>query len=654
MKKRIKPRKTAGKRPERILDPELMALMQLVVACRYAEVEHAARKILGQRPNQPLALKALSFALIGLGRFEDALPVLEFAVSRHAGDPELQNNLGIVLHSQLRWDEAEACFKRALALEPKDYEIWKNLGLACFKQHRWDEAIQHLLKAIEYHPEDYVEAIGHLAEALASVYRLDEALVCLRELHNNDPDNSQLLCQLLSVSLRNCDWDEFVERQERLRSLSRDFVDAVGNPFNPLALSGISGEEHRRIAANFVTLSLPENILAQTPLAARRLTGFETRRLKLGYLSADFRQHAVGLVVAEVLEMHDRSRFEVFGYSIAVDDGSALRSRLIKAFDHFIDVAAMSVYETAQRIAADEIDILIDITGWTSDGRPEALALRCAPVQANWLGYAGTLGHPRLADYLIGDATATPPEHASHFTESLALMPNCYLPADATRAVGPPPARAQAGLPESGFVFCSFNNSYKFNPTVWDLWCGILDRAPGSILWLSSPSPTAQTNLRREAQARGIDPERIIFAMRTDTQAEHLARLQLADLALDPFPYNSHSTGIDTLWAGVPLVTLRGETFAARVGESLLRAAGLSELVALTPEDYAATALQLYQDKARLATLRKSLVEGRASLPLFDMRAFARDLESLYCRMWQNELDGIREPIVSASAVTAR
>lgn len=653
MKKRTKSGKAAGKHPRPVLDPELMALMHLVESCRYTEVEHAARKILGQRHNQPLALKALSFALIGLERFEDALPILEFAVSRHAGDPELQNNLGIVLHSQLRWDEAEACFKRALALEPKDYEIWKNLGLACFKQHRWDEAIQHLLKAIEYHPEDYVEAIGHLADALASAYRLDEALVCLRELYANDPDDPQLLGRLLSVSLRNCEWDAFAARHERLRLLSREFVDAVGNPFSPLAFPGISGDELLRIAANYVTASLPANILAQPPLAARRATGLEMRRLKLGYLSADFRQHPVGFVVAEVLELHDRSRFEVFGYSIAVDDGSAIRSRLCKAFDQFIDVASMSVHETAQRIAADEIDILVDITGWTLDGRPESLALRCAPVQVNWLGYAGSLGHVRLADYVIGDATATPLENASHFTEALALLPNCYLPADATRTVGSPPARTEAGLPETGFVLCSFNNSYKFNPAVWDLWCRILDNAADSVLWLSSPSPTAQDNLRREAQVRGIDPHRIIFAPRTETQGQHLARLQLADLALDTFPYNSHSTGIDTLWVGVPMVTLRGAAFAGRVGESLLHAVGLSELVALSPDDYVDIVLRLYRDRARLAALRKHLVEGGASLPLFDMPSFSRHIEDLYCRMWQNELDGKRGPIVAAPSVTA-
>lgn len=650
MKKRNKPGKTAGKQARPVLDPEQMALMRLVEACRYDEVEHAARKILGQRPNHHLALKALSFALIGVGRFEDALPVVEYAVSRYAEDAEIQNNLGIVLHSQLRWDEAEACFKRALELQPKDYEIWNNLGVACFKQHRWDEAIRHLLKAIEYHPDDYVIAIGHLADALANSNRLDEALVCLKELHKNDPDNPPLLCQLLSVSLRNCEWENFGERHEHLRRLSRDFAVVLSDPFGPLAFPGINGDEHRQIAANYVTTSLPANILAQPPLATRRLAGIEKRRLKLGYMSADFRQHPVGFVVAEVLERHDRSRFEIHGYSIGVDDGSALRRRLIKAFDHFVDVGPMSVYETAQRIAADEIDILIDITGWTTNGRPEALALRCAPVQANWLGYAGTLGHPRLADYLIGDATATPPEHASHFAESLALMPNCYLPADATRVVGPPPARAEAGLPKTGFVFCSFNNSYKFNPVVWDIWCGILDRAPGSILWLSSPSPSAQENLRRETKARGIDPGRLVFAQRTETQTEHLTRLQLADLALDPFPYNSHSTGIDTLWAGVPMVTLRGEVFAARVGESLLHAAGLSELVALTADDYAEKVLQLYGNKARLAELRGALAKRRTSLPLFDMGAFAKDLEALYCRMWQNELDGKREPIVSASA----
>jgi len=597
-------------------------------------------------------MKALSFALIGLGRFEVAQPILEFAIARQPHDPELQNNLGIVLHSQLRWDEAERCFKRALEISPKDHEIWKNLGVACFKQHRWDEAIQHLLKAIEYHPSDNIVAIGHLADALANANRLDEALVCLKELQKNDPDNRLTLCQLVSVSLRVCEWEDLSERTDRLRSLAQGFAIAAGDPFGCLSFPGISGEEHRRIAENFAKMSLPGNILDRSPQVICPSVEIDSKRLKLGYLSADFRQHPVGYVVAELLERHDRSCFETFGYSIGLDDGSALRNRIELAFEHFVDVAPMSVYQTAKRIADDGVDILVDITGWTTNGRPETLALRCAPIQVNWLGYAGSLGHVRLADYLIGDAIATPLEHSVHFTETLALMPYCYMPADTTRSLAPPPDRAEAGLPESGFVFCSFNNSYKFNPIVWDLWCGILKQAVGSVLWLSSPSPTAQANLCRETIARGVAAERLIFAKRLESQGEHLARMQLADLALDPFPYNSHSTGVDTLWAGVPMVTLRGNSFAGRVGESLLHATGLSELVAASIDDYAAMALALYADRVRLAKLRGYLADGRMSSPLFNMRSFAMDMEAIYRQMWRNKLDGKKEPINLAPTVT--
>lgn len=628
-------------------DPELISLMVLVDSRRYSDVESLARNILGRKKDHPLALKALSFALLGTGRYEEALPVLEYAILKHADDPDLHNNLGIVLHSQMKWDQAESCFKHALKLSPRDHEIWKNLGVACFKQHRRDEAVSHLLRAIEYHPDDYREAIMHLADVLSSLSRLDEALVCINELRRDDPDNLLLLSQFLSVSLRNCDWVDFDVEFLRLRALSRDFVVGVGPPFGVFAFPGVTGHEHRMVGSNNVGYSMPQNLLAQQQGLVSSMAGKDRERLRIGYLSADFRQHPVAYVVAQVIELHDRSRFEVFAYSIGADDGSQIRKRLVAGFDRFTDVAPMSVYETARVIKNDSIDILIDLTGWTSDGRPESLALRCAPVQVNWLGYPGTLGHSNLADYLIGDPIVTPLENAAHFCETLALLPNCYLPADATRSVGAPPAREDVGLPENGFVFCSFNNSYKFNSLVWDLWCRILLATPESVLWLSAPSLTAQGHLRREAQERGVDPDRIIFAVRTETQEEHLARIQLADLALDPFPYNSHSTGIDTLWAGVPMISLLGDVFVSRVGASELYAAGLDELVTNTVEDYFLLALRLYQDRDYLQAMRDSFKTTRLQRPLFDMGAFARSLESLYCRMWINHCERRKEPIVS-------
>jgi protein O-GlcNAc transferase len=319
---------------------------------------------------------------------------------------------------------------------------------------------------------------------------------------------------------------------------------------------------------------------------------------------------------------------------------ATIRQRLRAAFDHFVDLRDCSVIETAERIRADEVDILIDLHGWTADGRPEALALRCAPVQVNWLGYAGTVGHPKLADYLLGDPVVTPLSHAHCYTETLAHLPNCYLPADSTIALAAPPLRRDAGLPEEGFVFCSFNNSYKFNPQVFDIWCRLLLETGDSCLWLSQPGGTAHDRLRKEAESRGVDPARVIFAPRVESKADHLSRLQLADLALDPFPYNSHSTGIDVLWAGVPMVALLGDTFPGRVGASLLHAAGLDELVVGSTDEYYRLALALARTPERLRALRRQLVEQRNRCPLFDMPRFVRSLEEVYFRMWDSALSG--------------
>ncbi|MEF8702731.1 MAG: tetratricopeptide repeat protein [Candidatus Accumulibacter sp. UW26] len=618
------------------LDPDSLALMRLVDAARYPEVEAAARRLLGAHPGHPLALKALGFALIGQGRYDDALPIVSLSLERNPGDPEAHNNLGIVLSSLMRWDESIQCFARSIELRPDDPEVLKNYGVALSRMHKWDAAVPFFLKAIELHPGDYVEAIGQLANALLASNRNDEAWICLNELWKNDGTNAAILSQLLCASLKRCDWTDLEARLLTLRDLSQDYAALTDNPFVTLSFPGVSAQAQRSVAANYVRHSIPASVLdaPEPELAAAEEIREAHPRLRIAYLSADYRNHPVGLIMPRIIELHDRSRVEVFGYSMGADDRSEIRARLIAAFDHFVDLKDCSVTETARRIRADKIDILVDLHGWTAQGRPEALALRCAPVQVNWLGYAGTSGHPKLADYLLGDPIVTPAAHAAHYTETLAQLPNCYLPADDTILPGPPPSRREAGLPEEGFVFCSFNNSYKFNPQVFDLWCRLLRETDSSCLWLSQPGGPAQERLRSEAQARGVDPARLVFAPRVTSRLEHLSRLQLADLALDPFPYNSHSTGIDVLWAGVPMVALLGETFPGRVGASLLHAVGLDELIAGSTEEYGELALALARNPQRLCTLREQLSASRGNSPLFDMQRFTVSLEEVYFRLW--------------------
>jgi protein O-GlcNAc transferase len=526
--------------------------------------------------------------------------------------------------------------------------VLKNYGVALSRMHKFGEAVPYFLKAIDCHPGDYLEAIEQLAGALLSSNRNDEAWVCLNELCKNDPGNAAILSQLLCASLKRCDWTELEARLLSLRSLSADYLSLTDNPFVTLSFPSVASAEQLRVASNFARRSIPLGVLEATdPDWPSGESGHAPgRRLRIGYLSADYRNHPVGQILPQVIELHDRSRVEVFGYSMGVDDRSDLRKRLAAAFDHFVDLFDCSVSETAQRIRADQIDILIDLHGWTADGRPEALALRCAPVQVNWLGYAGTLGHRKLADYLLGDPVVTPLQQQDCYTETLAHLPNCYLPADSSTALGCRPGRSDAGLPDEGFVFCSFNNRYKFNPQVFDLWCRLLREVPESCLWLSQPGGSAEERLRDEVRARGVDPARIIFAPRVESRVDHLSRLQLADLALDPFPYNSHSSGLDVLWAGVPMVALLGDTFPGRVGASLLRAAGLEELVAASPDDYYQLALALARNPARLHALRSRLADEKADCPLFDMPRFVRSLEAVYARMWDHHQTGSTTALV--------
>jgi predicted O-linked N-acetylglucosamine transferase (SPINDLY family) len=491
--------------------------------------------------------------------------------------------------------------------------------------HCWGEAVPLLLEAIEKHPDDYLEAISLLADCLFNSYRSDEAWTCYQELHRSDEGNLYALFQLIATGLRRGHWEGMLERIAELKRRSKDFAIALGAPLMSLLIPGLGSRDHRNISEGHAATILPAGPSA--PWSAEQGTALDSaaRRLRIAYLSGDFRPHPVGLIIPEVIERHDRTRFEVLGYSTMPDDGSDSRKRLAAAFDELADVGSLTVRNLTERIRRDRIDILVDLSGWTQHARPESLALRCAPVQVNWLGYPGTMGHKTVADYILGDPVVTPAGDADYYTETIAQLPFCYLPADTTWRPENSASRLAEGLPESGFVFCSLNGSQKYNPPLFDLWCGLLRETPGSVLWLSDPGATGADALRQEAIRRDVQAERLVFAKRVDSKGDHLTRIALADLGLDPFPYNSHSTGIDTLWAGVPLLALRGQTFAGRVGASMLLAAGLDSLVAL----------------------RKHLDQAKQSAPLFDMARFTRSLEDVYARMWENHRTGNREPILA-------
>ncbi len=355
-------------------------------------------------------------------------------------------------------------------------------------------------------------------------------------------------------------------------------------------------------------------------------------KIRLGYISSDFRDHPVAVLIVEMIERHDRSRFHVTGYSIGPDDNGALGQRLQAGFDKFVDLRSLSTRQAADRINQDGIDILIDLNGYTRFSRPEILAFKPAPIQVNFLGYPGTMGVDYM-DYIIADDVCIPPEYDQFYTEKVVRLPDTYQPNDRKRAVSEhTPTRAQCGLPEEGFVFCSFNNSYKITPDFFALWMKLLAKVPGSVLWLLETNPVVGKNLRRVAAVWGIDPDRLVFAPRLPL-AEHLARHRLADLFLDTLPYNAHTTTSDALWVGLPVLTCRGETFAGRVAASLLTAMQMPELIVDSIQDYESTALRLATDPALMSAIRSKLQGNLTTAPLFDTETYIKNFEAALLNM---------------------
>jgi protein O-GlcNAc transferase len=362
-------------------------------------------------------------------------------------------------------------------------------------------------------------------------------------------------------------------------------------------------------------------------------------RLRIGYLSNDFRNHATSHLMKSLFSLHDRANFEIFAYSFGADDNSEYRRYISASCEHFQDIINLSIEESARQIFNDGIHILIDLKGYTAGSRNGILALRPAPIQVNYIGFPGTMGAD-LIDYIIGDATVTPPEFVDSFSEKLVTLPHSYFVNDHQQVISSTPiTRSQYNLPESAFVFCCFNNNYKIDPLIFDVWMRILANVPGSVLWLLVRFPVVEDNLRREAQARGISSDRLIFAEYHE-KPEHLARHQLADLFLDTLYYNAHTTASDALWAGLPVITCPGKTFASRVAASLLTAVGLPELITNNLEQYEELAIHLAHSPAELSQLKQKLAANRTTYPLFDTPRFTRNLEQAYRAMWETYAAG--------------
>ena len=563
-----------------------------------------------------------ALALHRAGRLAEADALYAQALVLKPDLVEAHNNRGAIRQMAGDWDGALACYDGALRLRPDYVEALANRGNCLIQLRRWPDALAAFDRTLQLSP-GRVSALNGRAGTLSKLKRFPEALAAYGQLHAADRQNPYALGGMLVAAMQMCDWDTV----EKLRPAMEAGVargTAIVPPFLFLGFSGAPALQLRCAQNAIAELGLP----AVPPLWRGERYGHS--RLRIGYLSADYCQHPVALLLAEVIEGHDRARFEVLGFSTGPDDGSAIRGRMAKAFDQFVDLRGRGAAESAGLIRRLEVDILVDLTGHTEGDHFAILNYRPAPVQVNWLGYPGTDGAPSL-DYILADRVVAPPGHEPFFSEKIVRLPDCYFPT-AYDPSQPAPTRAEAGLPASGFVFTSFNNSWKITRTVFTTWLRLLGAVPGSVLWLLDANDAFKGNLRRAASAAGLDPARLIFAPRTDADS-HLARQQLAGLMLDTSPYNGHMTTSDALWVGVPLVTMLGTAFAGRVAASQLKTVGLPELITPSLEDYEALALALAKDPARLAALRAKLAAAPASSPLFDADRMRQNIEQALLAM---------------------
>jgi protein O-GlcNAc transferase len=570
-------------------------------------------------------------ALHRLDRSEEALASFDRALAIEPSYAAALNNRAATLHSLRRYPAALASSEAALAINPDDPDARNNHGLTLFELGRWEEALASFDRVLMVRPRS-TEALKGRGAVLYALQRYEEALAAYEGVLATTPNDPQAFAGAVDCALTICDW----QRTERFAAELPDRIARAAPmtaPFRLLALTGDPGLQRRG-----AELYVARTVRVSTPVRSTRLP-HPRGRIRVGYLSAQFMAHAGASLIAELLERHDRSRFETIGFALCPDDASELRRRLRASMDAFLDLDAANDREAADQIRACEIDILVDLTGHSRGARLDILAYRPAPIQASWLGHAGTMGADFI-DYVIADPIVAPFTARSCFVENIVQLPDSYLVTDTTRPLTSPIAtRSAVGLPDTGFVFCCFNNNYKITAPVFERWMRILRAVDASVLWLLRDNPAAEGNLRREAQVRGVDPARLIFAPRVSAR-DHLARHGHADLFLDTLPFNAHVTAADALWTGLPIVTCLGSAFAGRVAASLLHAAELHELITTDLDQYEQLAVRLAHEPNVLVELRSKLNSNRGRCALFNTGRFARNLEAAYQAMWERAQRG--------------
>ncbi|NTW57040.1 MAG: tetratricopeptide repeat protein [Chlorobiaceae bacterium] len=569
-----------------------------------------------------------------MNRIEDAIYAYKKAVSLKPDYVEAYSNLGKALIKLKRYEESVHAYRKAIALKSDDPELYNSLGHVYFELKRYKNAIGSYENAVSVKP-DYAEVYARLGFVYEKIKRYDFAVENYEKalVLKPDIDNISGQCDLARMMIH--DWSKHYNKKEAIIDEINKYEYSY-SPFHLLALID-NPPIHKEIAERFGGKILPQK--ESLPVIDKRPY---KKKIRIGYFSADFRTHPVSFLISGMIESHNKECFEIFAFAFGPDSEDEMKMRLCSAFDHFIDVRAMSDLEVAELSRKMEIDIAVDLGGYTSYNRIGIFSYRAAPLQLNFLGFPGTMGVEYL-DYIIADHIVIPEHSREYYTEKIIYMPDTYLPNDDKREISDKIyTRREFGLPEKDFVFCCFNNNYKFNPAVFDCWMNILRRVNHSVLWLREGANIATENLRREAKSKGIDPDRLIFAGHVKSGAEYLSRQRIGDLFLDTIPYNAHTTACDALWAGLPVLTLMGESFQTRVASSVLHAVGLSELVTRSRDEYENLAVELAKNPEKLKAIREKLDRNRLTTPLFDTKLFTRNIEKAYTMIYERYHAGLQ------------
>lgn len=589
-----------------------------------AQAQEIYRQVLTLQPRHFEALYMLGMLAGQTGHSAQAIEWIDQAIKINPGYASAYSNRGNALKDLGQYQVAIDSYNQAIALKPDHVDAYYNRGVALYELKQQQAAIDSYNKAIALKP-DHVNAYYNRSIALYELKQHQAAIDSFDKTILIKPDSDFLHGMRLHTKMCICDWRDAKNQFAEL-ALKIQRREKASPPFPILALSA-SLPLQRRAAEIWNASQHPGFSSGSIP---KRPKG---EKIRLGYFSMDFRNHAVSVLMAELFETHDRQRFEVFAFSFGPGAKDEMRTRLEAAFDEFIDVCEQSDKKIAELSRHMEIDIAIDLAGFTAGSRPGIFALRAAPLQVNYLGYPGTMGVDYI-DYLIADKTLIPEAGLQHYAEKIAYLPS-FQANDSQRQISDKVfTREELGLPQSGFVFCCFNSNYKITPGTFDGWMRILQQVGESVLFLYAENELAATNLRREACQRGVDANRLVFGKRLSAP-DYLARYRAADLFLDTLPFNAGTTASDALWAGLPVLTCTGEAFASRMAASLLHAIDLPELITATQEDYEALAVQLATHPEQLKAIGQKLERNRLSTALFDTKLFTRNIEEAYIQMYQ-------------------